>query len=303
MKFLVSDYSFLKKNMHSELGVYFNDHFVFPSGNNDDEIHTYKFKFEIVSENDEDFDTDKFENIEFYHTCNLNDYILMCHFLDGSGDTYHTWNYEKLFQDACPERYQYLKDRVVKKSSNEIPSPTEIEDAYAKGCEFLEFTEESSYVWAGAFEQNGKSGAAFKIKEKPSSINFPILNVKTDHWSFHCPHSVMLKLDELGKEEGKNAGGNYHYRLTPQQKEEFFNSLSVKEQHQIWCKFIKYYSEPETLNMLLPFSVYMFGNDDCSYTKWFATKEEVTAEVEYLRKMQPLDFTLDIKDRGYIFTN
>jgi len=43
--------------------------------------------------------------------------------------------------------------------------------------------------------------------------------------------------------------------------------------------------------------------DDCSYSKWFATQKEMDDEMKYLRKMQPLDFYIDIHHRGYIFTN
>jgi hypothetical protein len=45
------------------------------------------------------------------------------------------------------------------------------------------------------------------------------------------------------------------------------------------------------------------GTDDCSYTKWFPTKEAAEQELVYLRVMQPLDFYKDVIDREYLFTN
>ena len=57
------------------------------------------------------------------------------------------------------------------------------------------------------------------------------------------------------------------------------------------------------LDEYLPFSIYICGNDDCSYTRYFSTHEEVDIELNYLRKMQPLDFYKDIRDRQYHFTN
>jgi len=71
----------------------------------------------------------------------------------------------------------------------------------------------------------------------------------------------------------------------------------------MYKSFLKWETDKEHIEGMLPHSIYMCGNDDCSYSKWFSTEEEIAEELKYLRKMQPLDFNRDIIDRDYIFTN
>jgi hypothetical protein len=59
----------------------------------------------------------------------------------------------------------------------------------------------------------------------------------------------------------------------------------------------------EEVDHWLPYQIHISGNDDTSYSKYFATEEEREAELNYLLMMQPLHFEKDIVDRGYLFTN
>ncbi len=52
-----------------------------------------------------------------------------------------------------------------------------------------------------------------------------------------------------------------------------------------------------------PVSLYMCGNDDTTYTKFFATVEEALEEVEMLEADQPLCTFTHIYENGFVFTN
>lgn len=52
-----------------------------------------------------------------------------------------------------------------------------------------------------------------------------------------------------------------------------------------------------------PFCLYMCGNDDCSYSKFFATLEQAMEELTMLEACQPLDMNKDIQHNGFVFTN
>lgn len=52
-----------------------------------------------------------------------------------------------------------------------------------------------------------------------------------------------------------------------------------------------------------PFCLYMCGNDDCSYSKFFPTLEETREDLAILEACQPLDIHKDIVNNGFVFTN
>jgi hypothetical protein len=52
-----------------------------------------------------------------------------------------------------------------------------------------------------------------------------------------------------------------------------------------------------------PFRLRLGGNDDDSWTKYFATEEEMIEEVELLRSKQPINKANDVEWNGYFFTN
>lgn len=51
-----------------------------------------------------------------------------------------------------------------------------------------------------------------------------------------------------------------------------------------------------------PYSLYLCGNDDTSYTKFYASIAEAEQELELLKTNEPLEFK-DIMDLGFVFTN
>lgn len=51
-----------------------------------------------------------------------------------------------------------------------------------------------------------------------------------------------------------------------------------------------------------PISVKIYGNDDCSYKKIYATQKEAYEEVKFFEKFEPLDFN-DVISFGFVFDN
>jgi hypothetical protein len=54
---------------------------------------------------------------------------------------------------------------------------------------------------------------------------------------------------------------------------------------------------------LYPYVIVIDDNDDCSYSKYFLTEEEMMKEVELLYLAQPINIFTMIRPRGYLFTN
>lgn len=52
-----------------------------------------------------------------------------------------------------------------------------------------------------------------------------------------------------------------------------------------------------------PYRIWMFGNDDTSYSRWFATQEEAEDFVALMEAAEPLDFVTDFLPFGWTFTN
>ncbi len=52
-----------------------------------------------------------------------------------------------------------------------------------------------------------------------------------------------------------------------------------------------------------PFRIWMMGNDDTSYSKWFRTRKEAEQLLELLEANQPLNFYKDFLPFGWTFTN
>ena len=112
--------------------------------------------------------------------------------------------------------------------------------------------------------------------------------------SYNFPYSATKDIDNFA---------NIYYRMGREEKEEFIKSLKDEEFHKLYKNSLNSQLEKESIERFKPYHIHLGGNDDCSYSKWFFTEHEMNKELDYLRKMQPLNFWSDILDRGYIFTN
>ena len=166
-------------------------------------------------------------------------------------------------------------------------------DEWCGGMEFIAFTKSTVYAWAGPFEFNKKVGACLKVKTRELQP-YPILDVRTGFNYYDLPYNA--------RPEGADMA-NTVWSYSPEQKATLFDSLTVRQKHLTALEYYSEHTQKSWLDEYLPFYIYICGNDNCSYSRYFATQEEVDIELDYLRKMQPLNFYKDIRDRNYHFTN
>lgn len=304
---LLKDYHLTIFDGYEKLGIFFYDECIFDY-QKDYGVRSYKFVFEL-SKKTHLFEKAPSEKIQFIATCNLRDYLSEFQRPDFEEEklVYRKeidFDPQKLILAYAPELYNYHIGRLERKIRKYIP-PAVIynADSYCSGMEFLEFTKDSADRWAGPFKQGGKLGACIKVSG-PEEFTPPILNVRTGWYYWLMPLAIRESLDSLAEKENNPDILNGDYLVaqwTKAQKREYFNSLTNEQKYLISKRFYPKYAS--YIKEAAPYSIYLCGNDDCSYTKYLTSEKEVAEELNYLRMMQPLDFTLDIIGRGYIFTN
>jgi hypothetical protein len=52
-----------------------------------------------------------------------------------------------------------------------------------------------------------------------------------------------------------------------------------------------------------PIRLWLLGNDDTSYSRWFASEQQAREFLDLLVACQPLNFTKDVIDSHFTFTN
>lgn len=203
--------------------------------------------------------------------------------------------------EEVKSQYQYLCERLERKEKAEPKELLKITEPFYEG-DFLEFTEETAGSWGGPLECNYKLGCGIELKTNKNGFSLPELNYRTKYSYYDlCDLGDSKTINKLIGKKGNT--DRFLYNLTPEEKSALFNKFPIKIQHGLYKLFLKKMLRPDYCEELLPYSVYLYGNDDCSYTKYFATEEEQLSELNYLSYMQPLDFNLDVTKRGYVFTN
>jgi hypothetical protein len=178
------------------------------------------------------------------------------------------------------KEYRDAQKRLNRKLCGAIPEPVIHSKDNELTVYFLEFTKESADYWSGPYEFNNKVGACYMLREKDLTGYGPI----------------HLKDSFYNREVDS-------YDWSQEEKNHYFDCLSLREQHEHAKYVLKSCITPEQFEERLPYKIFMYGNDDTSYSKYFATEEERQKEIEYLLKMQPLCMTKDIFAREYVFTN
>lgn len=149
-----------------------------------------------------------------------------------------------------------------------------ISDRYNPGMRFikeglLQFTEETACMWAGPFEGGH---AHFVIKDYTNAI-----------------HSA-------GRHKGRRLLEVWHeHDLEIQTKIDRGYYIYNPKEHPYFCK-------GEDASLEYPIKFYMCGNDDTSYSKFYATEQEALEELELFIASEPLDFKI-IWDFKFAFTN
>lgn len=78
------------------------------------------------------------------------------------------------------------------------------------------------------------------------------------------------------------------------------NEEDKKRQAKFFKKEYHYYPEYPTISH--PVKLWMCGNDDTSYSKFYKTRQDALDELELFTSFEPLDFKI-IYDFNFVFTN
>lgn len=133
----------------------------------------------------------------------------------------------------------------------------------------LLFSAETAHGWAGPFE----GGYAQFVLQDYTNATF-----------------------QAGKNQGKRMVDVYRQLdLETQEKIDRGYYEYHKSEHPWFCT-----DQP---SIEKPFKLYMVGNDDTSYSKFYATAQEALNDIELFSAMEPLNFWEVVDGFGFIFTN
>lgn len=272
-----------------------------------DESRTYEFRLFLQLESDNwGSERPRREDLTFFATVNLSNYVEE-RTLDwgeigiGSSKEVEVFNivrYDKIVKEFAKEEFEYLSNRLLRFDELNPRDPVVYEEEYLNGGEFFEFTEETAPSWGGPVKCKGMKGCVGFVKEKESEIaTMKPINIQQDWRYWRLPQSF--------RNERKDLTDSLIYHMSGEEREKLFLTFPVAIQFAIAKETLKNWSEQNFiwLQEKLPFRLMLCGNDDTSYSKYFATKEKLEEELNYLRAMQPLDIVLDVYQRGYEFTN
>lgn len=186
----------------------------------------------------------------------------------------------------------YIRCRNIDSGIVVLPNIVPNEDQPGQMVEFLTFENVESYFWAGPFSYENHKGCYVKIR----NINRPLVGVPTEK-------DFMKNLDwySLPYSARKTIGldSNKWYRKSAKSKKEILYSLPIKDRNNIISSILRQMASYYIENT--PVILYLYGNDDCSYSKYVSSIEEAESELALLRAKQPLRYS-DIHNGGFIFT-
>ena len=308
MDYIITDFNL---NGTTKGGIHFYDKMVYLEKDSSemDLLRSYLFQLfvrpkppKLTKENYKDRRDWPSESLEFIHTCRLSDYLIEETFPNPfdkkESYTVPSLDYNKLLQDSVPELLKYTVQRLERRVSDDVPDPV-FATLEARQSEFLSFTKETAEYWGGPFELDGKVGCGVRINNRADYIDIDIYNFSY----YSCSIGIRQELDQIAKENNLSNGDVLLASWKSKDKREYFDKLDRKDRIYILQQEIIHKCHKSEIESLRSYQLYLFGNDDASYSKYFDSEEEVKEELTYLRKMQPLDFNKDIKDRGYFFTN
>lgn len=289
----------------ARLGIEFYNEKIYPDLQSNYGLRSYKFHLVLEEDKPANYLPSAFklgldarEILEFTATCNLLDYMEDVNYSEEIKEVFpelcqqraQSFNYEKCAKDFMGDNYEYHRRRLYRKLYGKLPVVKTTKE-YRGEDEFLEFTEDSAPSWGGPWLYRDKPGCCVHVYG-PTAKPFGKELDLTSSWSFyHLPHELQ-----------KNYDANEVYGWDEAKKRAEFANMDADTQIHVIKERIKWI-DTEFLEGHKPFVIYAYGNDDCSYSKSFMTLEQVNQELNYLRRMQPLDFTHDIILRDWYFTN
>jgi hypothetical protein len=170
-------------------------------------------------------------------------------------------------------------------------NPIPIVSNYVRGTEFISVDSDTDFY--GNSEQEGLEGVHLAYGQR--DVSKPQLSVKLGLSEYDLPYSKQKELE-------KWIPNFTLYKKSDDEINSVWESLTLSEQVEILER--KYRREAYSAKeYYFPYFIRLSGNDDDSYTKYFATEKEMLDEIQYLRLIMPINKEIDIKSRGYVFTN
>lgn len=148
--------------------------------------------------------------------------------------------------------------------------------------------DDSACDWAGPFEGDYAHFALFDERNLPGTNKLKTLAQLREAARF-CHYNMP------------RSAGFHNPATSEEQLQKRLKDLTPKELREWEAKVAAWH--PEHAWIECPFTLYLCGNDDCSYSKWFPTLEAALEEIELFLACEPLNMQRDIRDNGFFFTN
>lgn len=194
-------------------------------------------------------------------------------------------------------------NNVIHKSSLYDFESTDEYDVLFNGA--IKWHDDCASCWAGPFDGNFAGISVKHYHNKNLKKPLITLSCSMEHhkqYLLYSPYTYVnyLNLNETERNSFLQKGSLTHEEVT----EIFENSAYVKwKVEEDIFKSLKYYGEEiyGYASKELPYKIYMYGNDDTSYSKTFASKNETFSVIEKICKNPTMDFLQD--ELKFVFTN
>jgi hypothetical protein len=193
---------------------------------------------------------------------------------------------ELFFKKYFPESKFLKKLQKIGKQwiSKDKPDPTPAENNAE--AEFIEVDEDSSFC--GNYTQDGKEGCHMIFGNNPHCI--PLTNLVVSAYVNKYTFKELENVELYGKSSEETCKILLEKIGLKRTVEAFKEGISRDLNHSI--------DEYHGI-----YRIFLSGNDDDSWTKYFYTEEDMMEEVYRLRRRQPINKRIDVEKNGYYFTN
>lgn len=154
----------------------------------------------------------------------------------------------------------------------------------------LQFTEDTHFVLAHSFHGFGYYRTTHFLNVNHPTTGLPVLQTiaQTLQQGRFSPYRFPLRFGYKDPAQSEEHLQKRLALLTDKERKEW-------ERHQGEHNYIEYATVEK------PYRLYICGNDDSSYSKFYATEAEMNEELALYEACQPLDFYNDLT--GFVFTN
>lgn len=205
------------------------------------------------------------------------------------------WLIEHFKEDKLVEQ---LINKGLQWIDNTILEPTQIDskETYVCGDEFIQVDENTSF--GGNFEQFGIEGCHMKFGKNQHCKEFTNLSFKP-----HISEYTLSRINHKFYKELRDEGITLYDKSDKEIIDIIVSKFGLGVLLEAYKRELGQNHNHSIDEHYQPYKVYLAGNDDASYTKYFSTEEDMMVEVYRLRRCQPINMDIDVVNNGYYFTN